>query len=102
MVLIITLLQKLVPKLPFITSPVGNLRAIATNLGVLRPGKKDGQLIISDVIAEEGKQMSVVSQIREICGTSLDVAEDISRIELASNEEVTALRAFDPERIILT
>ncbi len=93
---------RFVAKLPFITSPVGNLRAIATDLGIMRPGDKDGQLIITDVVAEPGKEMHVVSQIREICGVQLEVSNNLSRIDRASSEEADALRAFDPERIILT
>ncbi len=93
---------RFVSKLPFVTSPAGNLRAVATDLGVLCPSAGDGQLVITGVVAQIGRETEVIAQIREICGTQLDVAEQLECIEPPSEGEVTALRAFDPERIILS
>lgn len=98
---------RFVEELPFITSPVGNLKAVATNFGTLTRAPNSTRqtpkpLIINSLYAEAGAEQITIDKIRETCGVELDIAEDLTLEPPPTREEISALRSFDPERIILT
>jgi hypothetical protein len=92
---------RLVDSLPFVTSPVGRLLGVATDLGLLRPSSDTGDLEIAAVFAEPGAIGETVGKLRDSCGWPVGVRGNLRRIEPPSAAELSLLRSFDPERKLL-
>ena len=92
---------RFVDRLPFVTSPVGHLVAVATDLGLLERSSVTGDLEIAAVIAEPDHVDQVVEALVNACGWSVVVRKDLRRIDPPTQEEVALLRSFDPERKLL-
>jgi acyl CoA:acetate/3-ketoacid CoA transferase alpha subunit len=93
---------RLQAKVDFVTSPRGRLKALCTNLGVLKPSSAEGNLELAGVIAQdESGAREAVAQLRALCGWSLAVRNDLSLLPPPAPEEIELLRSFDPERTLL-
>lgn len=93
---------RLVDRLPFVTSPAGRLRGVATDRAWFAPASPGGDLQIAAVMCDAGGEMQAVREIRELCGWPVEVAAELHRIDPPSASELAAVRAFDPGRILLS
>lgn len=92
---------RLVDCLPFKTSPVGRLVAVATDLGLLELSSESGDLEISAVIADPDHVDDVVDALVKVCGWPVAVRKNLRQIVPPTPEELSLLRSFDPERKLL-
>jgi len=92
---------RLLDSLPFTTSPVGRLVAVATDLGLLELSAESGDLEITAVMGEPEQVDETVAALVKACGWPVAVRKDLRRIAPPSVEEVALLRSFDPERKLL-
>jgi acyl CoA:acetate/3-ketoacid CoA transferase alpha subunit/acyl CoA:acetate/3-ketoacid CoA transferase beta subunit len=92
---------RLLDRLPFVTSPVGRLTAVATDLGLLELSPATGDLEIAAVMAEPELLDETVAKLVEACGWPVVVRRDLRRIAPPTPEELALLRSFDPERKLL-
>jgi len=93
---------RLVPELPFITSPATRVVALATDLGTLEPMEPGGQLRITAVVGEPNSERTGVERIRTIYGDDIEATARVRVLDPPRRDEIGALRAFDPQRVILT
>ena len=93
---------RLVPELPFITSPANRVIALATDHGVLEPAEPGGPLRITAVVGKPKSEGKGVERIRSIYGDDIEAAPQLRLLEPPRRDEIDALRAFDPQRVILT
>jgi acyl CoA:acetate/3-ketoacid CoA transferase beta subunit len=91
---------RFVEKLPFTTTPIKRLTAIATDLCVLERGASGG-LRIAGVMCEPGKEAETVAEIRRRTSAELPVALELARFDPPSDGELATLRSFDPQRVLL-
>jgi acyl CoA:acetate/3-ketoacid CoA transferase alpha subunit/acyl CoA:acetate/3-ketoacid CoA transferase beta subunit len=87
--------------LPFVTSPVRHLRAVATDLCLLERGA-DGALAITALVCTPGAEAATLAEIAARCGGPLPLAGTPIRLDPPSPADIAALRQFDPARAILT
>ncbi|TWJ17357.1 CoA-transferase [Geobacter argillaceus] len=92
---------RLLDSLPFRTSPVGRLVAVATDLGLLELSPDSGDLEIAAVIAEPDRVDQTVAALVRACGWPVKVRKELRLIAPPTPEEVSLLRSFDPERKLL-
>jgi acyl CoA:acetate/3-ketoacid CoA transferase alpha subunit/acyl CoA:acetate/3-ketoacid CoA transferase beta subunit len=93
--------SRLVERLPFTTSPVGRLVAVATDRGLLEPSPETGDLEITAVMAEPDRMDEATAAFVRECGWPVAVRRDLRRLAPPTSEEVALLRSFDPERKLL-
>lgn len=93
---------RLVDCLPFLTSPVRRLRGVATDRGWLAPACAGGDLQIAAVMATPGKEVEAVREIQSMCDWPIEASSPLRRIDLPTEVELAALRAFDPARVLLS
>lgn len=92
---------RLVDRLPFTTSPVGRLVAVATDLGLLELSPDTGDLEISAVIAEPDQVDEAVTRLVKACGWPVAVRKNLRLLSPPTPAELALLRSFDPERKLL-
>jgi len=92
---------RLLDSLPFVTSPVGRLVAVATDLGLLEPSPETGDLEIAAVIAEPDQVDQVAALLAAACGWPVAVRKNLRCLPPPTPAEVALLRSFDPERKLL-
>jgi hypothetical protein len=79
----------------YVTSPGRTVRALVTDLGILE--KVDGdELVLTAVPAGEEHLNDRVAVARAACGWDLQVAATIRELPPPADDEVTALRRWDP------
>lgn len=86
--------------LPFTTTPIRRLTAVATDLGLLERDRH-GRLQVAGVMCEPGDERAALSVIRRRCGEGLRASPDLRRLDPPSDQELASLRGFDPQRAIL-
>jgi acyl CoA:acetate/3-ketoacid CoA transferase alpha subunit/acyl CoA:acetate/3-ketoacid CoA transferase beta subunit len=91
---------RFVERLPFTTTPIRRLAAIATDLGVLAR-RADGLLEIGALLCAPGEEEATVAEIRRRTAADLPVAPRLARHEPPGQDELELLRSFDPERVLL-
>jgi acyl CoA:acetate/3-ketoacid CoA transferase beta subunit len=83
------------PECGYVTSPGRNVRALATDLGVLE--KLDGdELVLTAVPAGENAVAERVDAARAACGWDLSVAGEVRELSAPNADEIAALRRWDP------
>lgn len=92
---------RLVDSLPFITSPVGLLVAVATDLGLLELSLESGDLEISAVFAAPDAIDEAIAALVKACGWPVAVHANVRRLDPPTSAELALLRSFDPERKLL-
>jgi acyl CoA:acetate/3-ketoacid CoA transferase beta subunit len=92
--------ERLVDRVGFVTSPGHRVRAVVTDLGVLR--RLDGELRISAVPAGEGTPAQRVRALAQSCAFEVEVSSQLEELAPVTEDEVLALRRYDPERLFLS
>lgn len=91
---------RFVETLPFVTSPIRELRGVATDLGRLERGK-DGKLCVTALVCAAGDEAVTLAEINARCGLPLAVAPDLTRFDPPTRSILAELRRFDPSRALL-
>jgi acyl CoA:acetate/3-ketoacid CoA transferase alpha subunit/acyl CoA:acetate/3-ketoacid CoA transferase beta subunit len=87
--------QRLVAKLPYVTSPGANVSTLVTDLGVFE--KRDGQLVLTCYQRADGEDAQRrVESIRARCGWPLTVADDLRPCDPPAAADLLRLRLYDP------
>lgn len=93
---------RFVEKLPFTTTPIKRLTAIATDLCVLERGANgNAGLRVAGVLCEPGREGDTVAEVRRRTAADLPVALNLARYDPPSESELATLRSFDPQRVLL-
>ncbi len=84
----------------YVTSPGRTVRAVVTDLGVLEKlGERDDagdELVLTAVPAGSASLDERIAAARAACGWELQVAPVVRELSAPSNEEIMALRRWDP------
>jgi acyl CoA:acetate/3-ketoacid CoA transferase beta subunit len=80
----------------YITSPGRAVRALVTDLGTLEKLEPDGELTLTAVPAGSTPLEERVAEAKAACGWDLAVASDVRELAPPTDEEVQALRTWDP------
>jgi hypothetical protein len=93
--------QTFVERVRYVTSPGARVTCVLSTMG--RFEKRGGErLILTGYYRSVGRSRDeVVDNIRERCGWTLEVADDLEALPPATPEELALLRVFDPERFFL-
>jgi acyl CoA:acetate/3-ketoacid CoA transferase alpha subunit/acyl CoA:acetate/3-ketoacid CoA transferase beta subunit len=91
---------RFVDVLPFTTTKIRRLTAVATDLGLFERDE-NGSLRIAGVMCGPGAEQDTLAEIRRRCGPDLSVVPDFTRFDPPSENELASLRRFDPQRAIL-
>jgi acyl CoA:acetate/3-ketoacid CoA transferase alpha subunit len=93
--------QTFVERVRYVTSPGARVTCVLSTMG--RFEKRGGErLILTGYYRSVGRSRDeVVDKIRERCGWTLEVADDLEALPPATPEELALLRVFDPERFFL-
>ncbi len=92
--------RSFVAEVDFVTTPGERVHTVVTSMG--RYERRDGELMLTAVFEHRGESVEErVRAIRDRCGWELRVAEPLEQLPAASEEEITLLRLFDPERFFL-
>jgi acyl CoA:acetate/3-ketoacid CoA transferase alpha subunit/acyl CoA:acetate/3-ketoacid CoA transferase beta subunit len=83
----------------YVTGPGERVRTLVTDLGTLR--KLDGELRLTSVPGGPGSVDDRVAQAVAACGWPLSVVPDVAESEPVRADEISALRAYDPQRLFL-
>lgn len=90
-----------VDKVDYITSPGKHIQVVVSTMGRFeKRGGKEFTLTGYFGFDDEDKE-SAIREITDRCGWDVAVAEDIEALPPATDEELTLLRLFDPERLFL-
>lgn len=90
---------RFVDTLPFTTTPIAQLAGVATDLGLLRRGA-DGGLCVAGVMCAPGDEENALAEIARRVG-DLPVTAELVRFDPPTTAELTLLRSFDPQRVLL-
>jgi acyl CoA:acetate/3-ketoacid CoA transferase beta subunit len=94
---------RLVRKLPFTTTRIGNLAGIATHMGLFTAeGEGEARsLTLSGVMCEAGRELDAVAEVRAKAGFDVPVSHSPLRFDPPTAAELARLRRFDPRRDLL-
>ncbi len=87
--------RRTVDAVPYITSTGERAQALVTDLGTFE--KVDGELVLTAVADGEGTLEERLAEIRRRCGWDLTVSDDLAELSPVTDEEVAALRRWDPQ-----
>ena len=79
----------------YVTSPGESVRALVTDLGTLE--KQDGELVLTAVPDGDGTVADRVARAVAACGWDLNVGATVVELAAPTDDEVTALRGWDPQ-----
>ena len=93
-------------RVDFVTSPGTRVAAVVSTMGVFEKrgdgAAGDDELVLTACFASAGESREeVVEKIRERCGWELPIADELTWLEPASEDELATLRVFDPARSFL-
>jgi acyl CoA:acetate/3-ketoacid CoA transferase alpha subunit len=86
-------------RVDFVTTRPRNMVGLATDVGLLEP--IDGELVLTQVVAEPGCEFDQVARARAACGWAMRTASTVHRLDPPSTTELALLRSFDPARDLL-
>ena len=95
--------HRFVDKVSYITCPGRNVRTVISNMGVFEKREDAQELTLVGCLPDlkwEGLD-NKIRRIKEECGWNLKVADDVKEYAMPTGEELSLLRAFDPESIAL-
>ena len=95
--------DRLVPRVPYVTFPGDRVRTLVTDLGVFEKNPDDGRFILTVIIKPEdgADENRCIEKIRANVGWELNVSPRLEMAAPPSQEELTLLRLFDPERFFI-
>jgi len=79
----------------YVTSPGHSVRALVTDLGLLEKSER-GELVLTAVPEGPEPASERVERARAACGWDLDVAGTVGELDAVTDDEVAALRRWDP------
>jgi acyl CoA:acetate/3-ketoacid CoA transferase beta subunit len=82
--------QRTVEACSYITSPGLHVQALVTDLATFE--RVDDELVLTALVPGAS-----VEQVRELVGWELRVADEVTRLNAPTTDEVAALRAWDPD-----
>lgn len=86
--------HRLVPELPYITSPGDTVSTLVTDLGVYE--KQDGRLVLTQYFPRPGEDRdATIAHIRARCGWELEISETLTATEPPDPDDLLRLRLFD-------
>lgn len=91
--------DRLVAQVAYVTSPGARVTAVVTERGVLR--RRGEELVLSAVAAGPEPLHERVGALAACCGWELAVADHVEELPAPGEDEVRALRRYDPERLFL-
>ncbi|MFN8627083.1 MAG: CoA-transferase [Candidatus Binatia bacterium] len=93
--------QSFVERVHYVTSPGARVTCVLSTMG--RFEKRGGErLVLTGYYRNAGRTRDeIVDKIKDRCGWSLAVADDLEELSPATPEELALLRVFDPERFFL-
>ena len=97
-----TMIQKkdrMVKRVPYITSPGPKIRTLVTSLGIYEKQEGTDEFTLTAVLADSDKPdlESLVRKAKDECGWELKVADKVAAIPLPNAEELALLRLWDPK-----
>ena len=93
---------RLVEQVPYVTSPGGRVRTIVTDLAVFERVDGAGEFTLTALLPAAGDDTSAALEtVRAATGWSFPVAAELAREPVATQEELAALYAFDPDGVFL-
>ncbi len=94
--------DRFVEKLPYLTSPGRSVRALVSDLGVMRKPEGQDELVLTEFFPEPGASAEdTIQKIKSHCGWPLKIAASPVPVEPPSLDELKLLRIFDPRRQFL-
>ncbi|MEM3562790.1 MAG: CoA-transferase [Candidatus Jordarchaeaceae archaeon] len=100
MVIMVQNKERLVEKVPYITCPGKRVSKIITSHAVFE--KEHGIMVLKKYYAQRGISESEMTQkIIQNTGWKVELADHLEKIEPPSEQELSLLRIFDPERFFL-
>ncbi|WP_419662972.1 hypothetical protein [Desulfosarcina variabilis] len=96
--------DRLLPQVPYVTFPGDNVSTLITDVGVFEKtdGKPTFTLTHYLPASDHAGESDCLAAIRKKVGWDLDVAPDLKRLGLPSQDELTRLRLFDPRRFFIS
>lgn len=94
--------DRLVDEVGYVTSPGRNVVAVVTERGVLRRAGQEKELRIAAVAQGPGSVADRVRAFADACGWEPAVAAQVEELPAVTDDEVAALRRYDPERLFLS
>ncbi|HUY67123.1 MAG TPA: CoA-transferase [Acidimicrobiales bacterium] len=88
-----------VEAVPYITSPGARVRALVTELATFTRG--DGAFVLTAVPEGPGALDERIDRVRQLCGWELEVGAMVAELAAPTEDEVEALRRWDPEQRFL-
>jgi len=88
-----------VEAVPYITSPGARVRALVTDLATFTRG--DGAFVLTAVPEGPGALDERIDRVRQLCGWELEVGAMVAELAAPTEDEVEALRRWDPEQRFL-
>ncbi|MFC1890467.1 CoA-transferase [Thermodesulfobacteriota bacterium] len=98
---LVTMIQerdRMIEKVPYITSPGGRIRTVVTTMGVYEKLEGSKELTLTAVIPDTVRAdvEALVRRARDNCGWDLQVAREVAVIPLPDRRDVAMLRLWDP------
>jgi len=95
--------DRMVEKVPYITSPGSRIRTLVTTMGVYQRREGEDEFTLTAVIHGEGDDglESLVRRAKDNCTWDLKIADDVQIVPPPDPEDVAALRLWDPKRQFL-
>lgn len=94
-------MHRLVPELPYVTSPGRNVSTLVTDLGIYE--KRDGRLVLVEYFPRPDEdRRQTVDYIRSQCGWELTVSDSLATVRSPMPDELLRLRLYDIRNDFLT
>ena len=91
--------DRVVGEVAYVTSPGRNVVAVVTDKGVLR--RRGDELVVAAVPSGPAPLGDRVAALAAGCGWDVGVADAVEELPAPTDDEVRALRRYDPERLFL-
>jgi acyl CoA:acetate/3-ketoacid CoA transferase beta subunit/acyl CoA:acetate/3-ketoacid CoA transferase alpha subunit len=91
--------RRTVDDVPYITSPGVRVRALVTDLATFE--REEGAFVLTAVPEGPEPLEERVDRVRRICGWEVTVADHVGQLGNPTDEEVEALRRWDPQQRFL-
>jgi len=90
-------------KVPYITSPGGNVQTVVSDKGVFEklPGEKELTLTRTLSLSNNDSITTQVQEIKENCGWDLKIKSPVKKLDVSDRDILEILRYFDPKGLFL-
>ena len=99
---LVTMIQtrdRMVQKVPYITSPGRRIKTLVTTMAVYEKLDGDDELTLTAVLADSSNpnKDALVRNAKDNCGWDLKLAAEISVVPMPERKDISALRLWDPK-----